>query len=474
MNVLFLKYKLIDDYMSLGLFNVKPERSKNNKNSLYKEIKELVPGFDSPKEFLKHIISIARKKPFCFLSEFEIKFNIIINPYIKFKSSLSLESLEGYLLKKHISFNKIITYAYLKPEEISGLILAKLMNIYEPKDNNGNIVTYDTIVSEKNSSETTDNSKIIYNSTKSNNRSKQKNKKEYYQSKRMINNPYNSLKNNRNNQDVNLPEDNVDEFNDDYYLNENKPKVPTSFINLSLKKKRLTSPSKDLIKNEINILLWKDICDKISVLVSPICYKLIFNCKEKDKNFNEKNKNPFLNYLKYEYKISNSEILKIWNECNLNVFQKIHSCTGHAEYALLKTYIYLFIYYYFIKKNKEESKKIISDMKSIFKTGFYRTSFNKLAIFNLFQGLCLEKGSEECFAKSLILFLLTYGDPRGRNNDSHGIIQFPLWIICNETLKLKEIVIYEYFKEMFPALEYFDNKKNNALRQSNSKKILII
>ena len=226
-----------------------------------------------------------------------------------------------------------------------------------------------------------------------------------------------------------------------------------------------------MIKNEINILLWKDICDKISVLVSPICYKLIFNCKEKDKNFNEKNKNPFLNYLKYEYKISNSEILKIWNECNLNVLQKIHSCTGHAEYALLKTYIYLFIYYYFIKKNKEESKKIISDMKSIFKTGFYRTSFNKLAIFNLFQGLCLEKGSEECFAKSLILFLLTYGDPRGRNNDSHGIIQFPLWIICNETLKLKEIVIYEYFKEMFQALEYFDNKKNNVLRQSNNKNV---
>ena len=97
-----------------------------------------------------------------------------------------------------------------------------------------------------------------------------------------------------------------------------------------------------------------------------------------------------------------------------------------------------------------------------------------MAIFNSFQGLCLEKGYEECFAKSLILFLLTYGDPRGRNNDSHGIIQFPLWIICNETLKLKEIVIYEYFKEMFQALEYFDNKKQNVIRQNNSKKILII
>ena len=468
-NVLFLKFRLIDDYMSLGLFNLKPEKSKHNQNTLYKQIRELIPGFDSPKEFLKHIILIARKKPFCFLSEFEIKFNIIINPYVKFKSSLSLESMEGYLSKKYISFNKIITYSYLKSEEISGLILAKLLNIYDPKDDNGNFIIYDPIISEKNSSETNDISKITFNNNKgNNNRSKQKNKKEYYQSKRMINNKYISYKNN---QDFNLPADNVDEFSDDYYLDENKSKVPTSFIDLSLKKKRLTSPIKESIKNETHILLWKDICDKISILLSPICYKLIFSCKDKTKNSNEKNKNPFLNYLKYEYKISSSEILKNWNECNLNVFQKIHTCTGNAEYALLKTYIYLFIYFYFIKKNKEESKKIISNMKSIFKTGFYRTSFNKLAIFNLFQGLCLEKGGEEYFAKSLILFLLTYGDPRGRNNDSHGIIQFPLWIICNETLKLKEIIIYEYFKEMFQALEYFDNKKNNIIRQGNNKKV---
>ena len=104
-------------------------------------------------------------------------------------------------------------------------------------------------------------------------------------------------------------------------------------------------------------------------------------------------------------------------------------------------------------------------MKSIFKYDYYRISFNQLAIIHLFQGLFLEKGYEENISKSLILFLLLYGDARGRNNDSHGIIQFPLWIICKETLKIKEIIIYEYFKEMFQALEYFESKKINRIYQ---------
>ena len=72
--VLFLKYKLIDDYMSLGLLNLKSENHNENTDIFLKQINKLIPGFNSTKEFLKHIIFIARKKPFVFLTELEMKF----------------------------------------------------------------------------------------------------------------------------------------------------------------------------------------------------------------------------------------------------------------------------------------------------------------------------------------------------------------------------------------------------------------
>ena len=263
----------------------------------------------------------------------------------------------------------------------------------------------------------------------------------------------------------------MDEYSHDYCLNKNISKIQSSVVNLSLKKKGLNSPKKINIKKSPCVLFWKDIYDKISISLSPICYKLIYNYEEKNINTNAKNKNSFTNYLKCEYMINNSEILKNWNECNLNIFQKIRTCSGNAEFALFKTYIYLFIYHFFIKKDINESKKVLSGMKSIYKTGFFKLSLNELAIFYLFQGLCQEKGGDEYFSKTLMLFILQYGDPRGRNNDSHGIIQYPLWMITSEILKLKEIIIYEYFKEMYQSLVYFESKRDDEISKNNDKKI---
>ena len=473
--ILFLKYKLIDDYMSLGLLNVNIEKNKNTQNSERKQILEIIPGFDSPKEFLKHIIFIARKKPFCFLSELEIKLNIIINPYIKFKSSLSLESMEGYISKKYISFNKILTYSYLKPIEISGLILAKLINIYENDDKNkqNGLYRIESFDSERNIPETNNNLKVIHNNTNEIIDKKKKKKKKNYRSRRMISNKLNYTESNINSNIFSF-ENSTDEFENGHFIKDNISKVQLTFVNLSIQKKRLTSPSNGRIQNKSNILFWKDINEQISFSLSPICYKLIYNYEQNNYNNNSsgKNKINLSNYLKHEYKITQSEILKIWNECNLNVFENVHTCTGNAEYALLKTYIYLFIYYYFIKKDIDEAKKIINDMKSIFKTEFFMTSLNYLAILNIFQGLCLEKDYEGYFAKSLMLLLLTYGDPRGRYNDSNGIIQFPLWIISKEILKLKEIIVYEYFKEMYESLEFFELKRNNKINLNNCKKVI--
>ncbi len=55
--------------MGLGLLNIKLEKYNINLIVyLNKNIKKIIPGFDSPKEYIKRIILIARKNPFLFLS----------------------------------------------------------------------------------------------------------------------------------------------------------------------------------------------------------------------------------------------------------------------------------------------------------------------------------------------------------------------------------------------------------------------
>ena len=72
----------------------------------------------------------------------ERKLKFIIDPYIKFKSSISIESMYNKLELKHISLNiNDRTKSYINIGELSGLILAKLIYINEPniKKTNSNI-----------------------------------------------------------------------------------------------------------------------------------------------------------------------------------------------------------------------------------------------------------------------------------------------------------------------------------------------
>ena len=139
-NVIFLKLKLIDDYLSLGLLNAKNINQTNmrcaKKNLVLKEemdsLANKISGFDSTKDFLKHIIFTARKKPFLFLSELELKLNFILDPFIKFKSSLSIESMSKKLNLNHISLNNHFDIcSYVNSDELGGLILAKSIKEYE-------------------------------------------------------------------------------------------------------------------------------------------------------------------------------------------------------------------------------------------------------------------------------------------------------------------------------------------------------
>ena len=133
--------------------------------------------------------------------------------------------------------------------------------------------------------------------------------------------------------------------------------------------------------------------------------------------------------------------------------------------------MYLFIINFFYEKNFNEANKINMKIKDIFKKGNYQLSLPDLSIINLFQALIVENylESENPYSKSLMLLLMSYGEPRGRNNDSHGILGFLIWKIARKT-RLVQKSINDYFKEMFLCLSFFEKKKR-VLNLYNSKAI---
>ena len=124
----------------------------------------------------------------------------------------------------------------------------------------------------------------------------------------------------------------------------------------------------------------------------------------------------------------------------------------------------MFLISFFVEKNQEQSKKIIKKFIEIYSSKCSLFSFSDLALINLFQGLSCESylDSEEPYSKSVMLLLMLFGDPRGRNNDSHQIMQLPLWKIVRKTLKLEKEQPQnnQYFYEMYKSLEFFNSTKD--------------
>ena len=530
-NILFFRYKLIDDYLSLGLLN--NNKNINNNNSLYSYF-----NIQSPNTFLKHIILRAREKPFLFISEMEYKLNFIIDPFIKFKCSISLESMSHQLDVMHVNLTNNITKSFVNSDEISGLILSKIIQKY--KDDENNII----------------NEKINLNSDLKNNiyRGNENNKKKndlIYDIKNS-NNDYISLNNKpavlntkvnilsiknkiKNNKD--LEEDKITNFEDE---NENTHKNDDNKSNMSNININSNNNSQLLLRNNshdntniynnsndvsnidnidnneivakisndktmeesestkiqisnkatnsdinskqnlqncvnhckinsnsqnLNNKNFKDIYENINFFLPPICYKILYNFEN-----NKESKDLFHN-LKQNYYIKNIQILKEWVANNENIFKNINnSYNSNCEYALMKSYIYYFLFSYYIELNKKEATKINNKLISLFKKNFsYQLTLNDLAIINLTKGLLNNNyiENEEYFSKCVMLLLLNYGDPRGRNNDSHEVMQFPLWEISRKTYKLEEPFINENFKEMYQALDFFNKRKGIFILSKN-------
>ena len=433
--VMFIKFKLIKDYLSLNeSFNI---------NNIY----------PSSKVFLKDIIKCARKKPFIFIKELQYKLNFILNPYILFKSSLSIESMKDKLEKKYIYLNYTNTYSYINNEEISGLALTKIIYIsesLEKKINEKNFANKSIKLGDKFNTEMKDNLNYF-------------NSFNYYDNE-SHNSTYDSRKNN--------------------FIDYNNVTLLSSKLNIS---DSLTQIPK--IKEEYEILyennflseIINDILKDFIVQLEPNCYKMNYNYENvEESTIISKNKNNFdysiYRNLKSSYKINDVKIFYNWLEYNENIFSNILSFNGEIQHLLLKTFIFKFIFSFFIEKSIEKSKTILSNIKQIYNNAVgYIISLTDLGIINLLEGLINDKNNElslqekeSFYSKSLILFLMNYGDPRGRKNDSNEILFLPLWKIMDKIYEIeRDSLIYDYFKEMFLALCWTMKKRSNKNSDNN-------
>ena len=393
-NILFFRYKLIDDYLSLGLLN--NDNIKNNSIYSFFNIK-------SPQEFLKHIILISRKKPFLFISEMEKQLNFAIDPFVKFKCSISIESMSHQLDVVHVNLIDNIIKSFVNPDEISGLFLTKIIKKYrdkdyynEPENKNVNInpVFINNIYKysekakifmnkdnnkiaekpnlNKNSSSTNSKENIlkIKNNKMNNNNDIEKeekktnfeneseNKNEDNKSNISIMN-FNTNNNSqillRNNSNGNNAHNNSNEISNidnneiitkissDKTMDEtdtSNTKISNIATNdISSKNNYKTNSNTNKINNvqNINLKNIKEIYENIILLLPPNCYKTLYNFENKTKN-----RILYPNLEQY-YIIKNIQIVKEWANNNENIFKILHnSYNGDCEYTLIKSYIFYF------------------------------------------------------------------------------------------------------------------------------------
>ena len=432
----YMKWYLIDEYLQLGVF-------KNNRTS--DSDNEAVAALKNPKSFLEQMISTARRKAFLFLSTLETRLCCSIDPYIKYISSISLESLQNKITTNHIHISLPYVHTYIIPHEINSYLFARAImsvNMYDTFETNFSSFPLLNMHSNINSS----NSNIIKHNLNKKIFTTNKNQHDDHNESSLTCNYNNQLNTNintntnMNNITCNIPpSDTESSFNGDH-----TPKPLTVY------------------KNKTTI---ERISDKLTVTLSPICYKQKFI-------YNETNKkesyclNKIYSYLNNYYCIKNVDTVHKWLESSQKVFNGIHSYNCAIENEMIRVYITWFFFMYKVKKDKHTSEHILSNIKDIIaeyhnhssNNNEYSISYQLLAVLQLLLGDIKDGfiSKEQFYSRAVILSVLAYGDPRGKYNDGCGFMLYPLWYISRQVCTLENInVLSEYFKEMFHCQDYF-------------------
>jgi hypothetical protein len=177
------------------------------------------------------------------------------------------------------------------------------------------------------------------------------------------------------------------------------------------------------------------------------------------------------------------DITEMLNEQQLileKIFGDIIPINPRTSYILIHFYFYYFINCYFVENNNiKECEKIITRINDIFKNKILYKQNNYNIIINILNGLLNDKinflKTEKYCSKSLILSLIQYGEPRGRNNDGNNIMLFPVWKTGRNCMILdNNEILNENYKELFHCLFYlYESKKINKANLRNIKENLM-
>ena len=178
-----------------------------------------------------------------------------------------------------------------------------------------------------------------------------------------------------------------------------------------------------------------------------------------NRDSNISNNNPEINI---------SEMLEEQKLILEEIFSNILSVNSKTSYILVHFYFYYFINYYFVESNQiKQCEKIMSKINQIFERNILYKQNNYNIIINILNGLLNDKidflKTEKYCSKALILSLIHYGEPRGRNNDGNNIMLFPVWKTGRNCMILdNNEILNENYKELYHCLFYlYDNKRSN-------------
>ena len=434
-------------------------------NEFYILMKEFSKIF-TVESLISEFMTSANKHPFLFLTVLEQVLNINIEPYIKFKASISRENFLEVFKCAHIFEAENIPKTYININEISFYLLTKCIYNSETIDNyRENLKT--PIAFPKNDiafmqSAQSKDTKLITSHEESKNEMNiaqirnENDSIENIQNKsqkiQMITNlperATNLSMNRVNNVNFPINSNNITKINNDNQKYFQEKKLDSNFNSSIVGKYSSTNIKKEQKEIDPHPKTKLILLDSFELQFPALLYKMKFR-EEDDKSY-KKNINKFLSH---KYIVNRTETLKDWRTQLEVLFNESYSISC-SESIIIDVYLIDFFKSYFIDSDYNQCKELIFRIRECQRSfNFYKP--DHLAMIFLLEGLISELKnyieSEEFFSKSIITSLLLFGDPRGRGCSGKIYLLYPLWKICRQTCILENNIIHENFKEFFYA-----------------------
>lgn len=402
---------------------------KNNPEAVHLVYEELLSK-EYVEIFIKNCILTANERPFLFLSALEKSFNVLIDPYIKFKSSISKDQFVESFSVQSILEREISVESYLEVKDMVEYIYVDLapqeedfeddfpddditegINVMGPKINKKGEKSKNPLKSIKAKMASRNGARLATNSSIL---------KSYSD---------NSLN------DVQADKNAIE-------LTDGNKNGNNTIITKNIKDNHKLSSKQALIRKLTNSL---------DLTFSSCLYKLK-TLEDLSITEGEHMVNKHFSQLKFRYSVKGIKDLKDWRNRIDYLLYDVHSVAG-IELNFIPTLKVLFLYTFFIEQDASKAKDFFKSIKEFMKSSNL-FCFEDLIMKNVLEGLLTERtsfiDSEYYYSNSLALLLLSLGDPRGRGSYGDSNFLLPLWKVARHCTVLEQNPEHnEYIKELF-------------------------